>query len=71
MDWLIETAMSKMKTKKCVVVLNVLDTEDLKPKHAAEKRASDGILKHLKRMIIRQNSTPMRVWKIISAEIRV
>lgn len=40
-------------TKKSVVVLSVLDTEDLKQKHAVEKRASDGMLKHLRNMMPR------------------
>ena len=42
------------KIKKYVVVLIVLDTEDLKQKHALEEHASDGMPKYLKLMLKRQ-----------------
>ena len=42
---------SKKLTKKHAVVRNVLDTEDLKPEHAVDLRASDGMFKHLIRLL--------------------
>ena len=43
-------------------------TEDLKPKRAVEKRASDGMFKHLMVMVIHKPIFPLRVWNQISAE---
>ena len=59
------------RTKKYVVVLNVLDTEDIKLKHAVEKRASDGIFKNLIIMPTRHKSTLKVVWNKIIAEIQM
>ena len=39
--------LSAAKEMKSVVVLTVLITEDFKPEHAREERASDGMFKHL------------------------
>ena len=59
---------SKKLTKKHVVVRNVLDTEDLKPEHAVDLRASDGMFKHLIVIHTRHSRNPIQVWKRISVE---
>ena len=62
-----------MKLKKYVVVRDVLNTEDFKPEHAVDIRASDGMLKHL--IFMRRGCQliiPILVWKTtISAEIQM
>ena len=60
------TKESKAYTKKSVVVLNVMGTEDLKPKRVVAKRASDGMLTHLIYVILvfRHLRNQMLVWKI-------
>ena len=50
-----------VRTKKYVVIVDVLDTEDIKPKHAVGKRASDGMFKHLMVMKQHQPNFPMVV----------
>ena len=56
---------------KCVVVLSVLDTEDLKPKLAVEERASDGMLKHLINMLEHHLRNLILVWNRIIAETQI
>ena len=59
-------------TKKYVVVGNALDTEEFKPKRVVEKRASDGMFKHLMSIINNHQRNLMLVWKAtISAEIQM
>ena len=53
------------------MILTVMDTEEVKPKHAVEKRARDGMFKHLKSMIMIQQNTPMRDWNRISVETQI
>ena len=43
-----------MLIQRYVVVRSVLDTEDTKQKHGVEKRASDGMFKHLIIIVTRQ-----------------
>ena len=48
--------------KSNVVMKNVVDTEDLKQKHALERRASAGMLRHLINMDLRQRITLILIW---------
>ena len=61
----------KLLTKKNVVVLTVLGTEDLKAKHAVEKRASDGMFKHHGHILTRHLTILVLVWNQISAETQI
>ena len=61
-------------TKKYAVVLTVMDTEDIKLRHAVDILASDGMFKHLMSMVVIQLQLRnlMLVWKTtISAEIQM
>ena len=64
---------SSNSTKKSVVVLSVMDTEECKPKHALEKRARDGMLTHLMYVILvtRHLRNQMLVWNRIIAETQM
>ena len=55
--------------KKYVVVLTVLITEDLKPKHVVGKRVSLGMFKYLMLIVTSHLLNLIFVWNIIIAEI--
>ena len=53
------------------MVRNVVDTEDFNPKHGVEKRASNGMLRHLMLILEQQKTIPIKVWNRIIAETQM
>ena len=53
------------------MVLTVLDTEDIKPKHVLGKRANDGMFKRLKLILTGHLRNLMLVWNRINAETQM
>ena len=61
-----------MLTKwRSVVVLNVMGTEDIKPRQKVDLRVSAGINNILTLILELQTGTPVLDWKRITAEIQM